>query len=80
MSLYSGHAFYILSVTVRRKSLILKELSSLSSMSTQKRQVGGVKVEKGQRTGKNTFDAWTVGKISKVPSGQWTFGHLETPM
>ena len=78
--LYSGHAFYILGITVRRKSLILKELSSLSSMSSQKWRVGGVRVEIWQRTGKNTFDAWTVGKIPKVPSGQWTSGHLETPM
>lgn len=80
MSLYSGHPFYILSVTVRRKSLILNVLSSLSSLSTQKRRVGGVKVEKGQRTGKNTFDAWTSGKTSKVGGGQWTSGHLETPI
>ena len=49
-------------------------------MSTQKRRVGGVEVEKGKRTGKNTFDAWTVGKSSKVGGGQWTSGHLETPM
>lgn len=80
MSLYSGHPFYILSVTVRRKSLIFNVLSSMSSMSTQKRRVGGVEVEKGKRTAKNAFSAWTVGKISKVPRGQWTSGHLETPM
>lgn len=78
--LYSGHPFYILSVTVRRKSLILNVLSSLSSMSTQKRRVGGVEVEKGKRTAKNVFSVRTVGKIPKVGKGQWTFGHLETPM
>ena len=78
--LYSGHPLHVLGVTVRRKSLILNVLSSLSSLSTQKRRVGGVAVEMGQRTGKNALGAWTVGKISKVPSGQWTSGHLETPI
>ena len=78
--LYSGHPFYILGVTVRRKLLILKELSALSSMSTQKWRVGGVEVEIDKRTAKNTLGARTVGKIPKVGKGQWTFGHLETPM
>ena len=80
MSLYSGQLLHVLSVTVRRKSLILNVLSSLSSMSTQKRRVGGVKVEIRQRTAKNVFSAWTVGKIPKVGKGQWTSGHLETPI
>ena len=78
--LYSGQLLHVLSVTVRRKSLILKELSSLSSLSTQKRRVGGVEVEIWQRTAKNTFGAWTSGKISKVGGGQWTSGHLVTPI
>ena len=80
MSLYSGHLLHVLGVTVRRKSLILNVLSSLSSLSTQKWRVGGVAVEIGKRTGKNVLGARTVGKISKVPRGQWTVGHLVTPI
>ena len=78
--LYSGQLLHVLGVTVRRKSLILKELSSLSSLSSQKRRVGGVVAEIRRRTGKNTFSTRTSGKIPKVGGGQWTFGHLETPM
>ena len=78
--LYSGQLLHVLSVTVRRKLLILKALSTLSTLSTPFWRVWGVKVEIRQRTAKNTFSTWTVGKISKVGGGQWTSGHLVTPI
>ena len=47
--LYSGHPFYILSVTVRRKSLILLLMASMASMASPFWRVGGVKGQKGQK-------------------------------
>lgn len=74
MSLYSGQLLHILSVTVRRKSLILNVLSSLSSLSTPFWRVGGVKVETRQGQAKTRL---VRGQLAKSQKYRVDSGHLD---